>query len=153
MSIQSPEIVKVVREAWGWTGIEPVRAVAENAFGNLLVEDASGRYWRLCPEDLYCKVVAQSRDELDRLKHDPDFDADWCMAGLVQEATQLLGPLQPGRKFCLKIPGVLGGTYGGGNVATISQSELTSASGCIARQIEGLPDGTKIRLVVDGHGS
>ena len=142
------EIAQVVRDSWGWTGIEPAKVVAENEFGNLLVRDKAGHYWRLCPEDLYCKVVAGSRSELDRLLKDPEFVSDWCMDGLVQEAIDLLGPLDRGRKYCLKIPGVLGGTYGGENLATIPLVELISASGSIAEQIKDLPDGAQIRLDV-----
>lgn len=136
-----------VRDAWGWTGIQPVEVVAENAFGNLLVRDDAGRYWRICPEDLSCQVVADSRDALDQLLEDAEFTIDWCMESLVEEARLRLGPLPEGRKYCLKIPGALGGTYGGDNLATLPLVELISASGAIAKQIAHLPDGAQIRLV------
>jgi hypothetical protein len=142
------ELAQVVRGSWGWTGIELAKVVAENDVGNLLVRDEAGHYWRLCPEDLYCKVVAGSRSELDQLLQDPEFESDWCMDRLVQEAIQLLGPLETGRKYCFKIPGVLGGKYGGENLSTISLVELISASGSIAEQIKDLPDGAQIRLDV-----
>ena len=72
------------------------------------------------------------------------------MRGLVEEAFQQLGTLAPSRKYCLKIPGVLGGEYGGNNLGTISFDELIRASGDIAQQIAGLPDGTFIELSVTG---
>lgn len=70
------------------------------------------------------------------------------MSALVDQATQRLGALAAGRKFCLKIPGVLGGEYGGNNLGTISMEELIRFSGDIARQIASLPDGTPIKLSV-----
>ena len=129
------ELIASIKESWGWTGLDPDQVVGDNDFGNLLVRDQSGCYWRLCPEDLYCKVVAQSRAELDRLSQDQEFLSDWYMSELVNEARDRLGPLRPGFKYCLKIPGVLGGEYGGDNLATISLGGLISGSGHIAQQV------------------
>ena len=70
------------------------------------------------------------------------------MSKLVQQAREHLGPLAPGFKYCLRIPGTLGGEYGGDNLATISLAGLVSASGDMARQIEGLPDGAQVTLSV-----
>ena len=137
-----------VRSAWGWVGIKPVEYIDDNEFGNVILKDVRGQYWRLCPEDLYCKVVASSREELDRLSKDQAFLRDWYMRSLVDDAFQRLGALAPGRKYCLKIPGVLGGEYGGDNLGTISHDELIKASGHIARQVADLPDGASIKLIV-----
>ena len=142
------QLLDEVRSAWGWVGIDPVDLIDDNEFGNLILEDANGQFWRLCPEDLYCKVVASSRAELDRLAKDQYFLRDWYMRDLVDQAFQRLGALAPGRKYCLKIPGVLGGEYGGDNLGTISSNELISASGHIAQQIADLPDGTSVELSV-----
>lgn len=142
------QLLDEVRGAWGWVGIEPVELIDDNDFGNLILKDVRGQYWRLCPEDLYCEVVAGGREELDRLSKDQEFLSDWCMRGLVDQAFQRFGTLTPGRKYCLKIPGALGGEYGGGNLATISLDELIRASGHIAQQIADLPDGASIKLSV-----
>lgn len=136
------DLLDHVRNAWGWTGIEPVNLIDDNDFGNLIIQDACGQYWRLCPEDLYCHVVAGNREELDRLAKDQEFLMDWYMRSLVDQAFRQLGVLPPGRKYCLKIPGVLGGEYGGKNLGTIAFDELIRASGDIAQQIAGLSDGT-----------
>lgn len=144
------ELIAIVEDAWGWTGLKPDQIVGENDFGNLMIKDQSDRYWRLCPEDLYCKVIANSRAELDQLSQEQDFLHDWYMTKLVQEARERLGPLRPGFKYCLKIPGTLGGEYGGDNLATISLSGLVSASGDIAKQIEELPNGAQVKLSIVG---
>jgi hypothetical protein len=141
-------LVEEIRQSWGWVGIEPVEVVGENDFGNLIIKDKDEKYWRLCPEDCYCKVIADNRAELDSLSTNPDFLRDWYMAALVSLANDQCGPLGEGRKYCLKIPGVLGGAYGGDNLATVPQVELVRFSGDIARQIEELPDGARIKLQV-----
>lgn len=142
------ELTELISAAWGWTGIKPAEVVGENAFGNLMVRDVQGQYWRICPEDLYCKVVANNRAELDAMSKDQAFLQDWYMEGLVEQAEERLGRLGPGRKYCFKIPGVLGGEYGGDNLASLKLSELIDASGHIARQVHGLPPGTQVVLRV-----
>ena len=142
------QLLDEVRSAWGWVGIEAVDLIDDNDFGNLIVKDGQGRYWRLCPEDLYCEVVASSREELDRLAKDQEFLGDWYMRALVDQAFQKLGALAPGQKYCLKIPGVLGGDYGGDNLGKISFEKLIRTSGNIAQQIANLPDGASIKLSV-----
>jgi Domain of unknown function (DUF1851) len=140
------DLVEEIRQSWGWVGIEPVEIVGENDFGNLIVKADDGSYWRLCPEDGYCKVIARNRAELDELSADKEFLEDWYVTQLVSLAMDRCGPLPDGLKYCLKIPGFLGGTYGGDNLATAPQVELVRFSGDIARQIEELPEGSPIKL-------
>lgn len=139
-------IVELIRQAWGWLGIEPVEVVGENDFGNLLIKDREGRYWRLCPEDCYCQVVATNRQELDALSINQAFLHDWYMRSLVESAHERLGPLPEGTKYCLRIPGVLGGKYSGDNLAIAPLNELVLFAGDIAKQIHELPDGAAVKL-------
>jgi hypothetical protein len=141
-------VIDQVRSAWSWVGIDPVEVVGENDFGNLILKDALGRYWRLCPEECSCEVIASNREDFDVLSKNQEFLRDWHMPSLVDYAFKTLGVLSEGRKYCLKIPGVLGGEYGGKNIATISLDELIGASGYIAKQIRDLPDGSTIRWKV-----
>lgn len=142
------DIVAEIREAWGWVGIDPDEVVGENDFGNLIVRDKSGSYWRLCPEDSYCRIIADSREELDRLSKDQEFLNDWYMTALVEEAKNSLGPLSEGRKYYLVTPGILGGAYDASNIRTLPLDELVRVSGDIAEQIKDLPDGTEVRIEV-----
>jgi len=142
------DLIAVVEDAWGWTGLKPDQIVGDNDFGNLMIKDQGGRYWRLCPEDLYCKIIANSKAELDQISQSKEFLQDWRMTELVQQARERLGPLRPGFKYCLKVSGTLGGEYGGDNLATISLDGLISASGHIAQHIEDVPDGAQIRISV-----
>ena len=142
------DLLRIISEAWGWIGLKPRRVVRQNAFGNLLVEDQSGRYWRICPEELSCTVIADSSQQFKQLELDQDFRMDWEMSKLVSEAKARLGEPGEGRCFCLKIPGVLGGEYSIDNIGHISLEELIRASGDIAQKIEGLPDGTQVEFKV-----
>lgn len=141
-------IIEAINESWSWSGIEPEDVVGENDFGNLMIRDTHGRYWRLCPEDVYCIVVAENRKELDDLSQNQEFLADWYMTALTEQAKDKFGPLQPGRKYHLAIPGVLGGEYGIENIRTVPQIEQIRFSGDIGRQIKALPDGAKVKLTV-----
>ncbi|MGE8099523.1 T6SS immunity protein Tdi1 domain-containing protein [Pseudomonas fluorescens] len=139
-------LIEEIEKAWGWAGIKPSQVVGDNDFGNLLIKDVAGCYWRLCPEDLYCNRVANDHAELDVLSQSQDFLHDWHMEALVEQARDRLGLLRPGYKYCLKLPAVLGGEYEGGNLATISLHELVAVSGHLAKEIDDLPDGAQIRL-------
>lgn len=142
------DLISEIRDAWGWVGIDPLEVVGENDFGNLIIQDVDGKYWRMCPEDVYCKIVANSRDELNRLSKDQDFLGDWYMTALVDQAKESVGPLTEGRKYCLVIPGVLGGAYDTSNIKSVPLVELIRLSGDIGRQIRDLPDGAQVDLKV-----
>lgn len=141
-------IIEAIRDAWAWAGLEPDEVVAENDFGNLLVRDTGGFYWRICPEELGCGVVAKGREDLDELFADQEFLLDWQMAKLLALALPKLGKLPTGRKYCLKIPAMLGGAYEESNFGTVPLIELIRYSGDLARQIKDLPDGAHFSLSI-----
>ena len=141
-------IVEEIKESWGWVGIEPIEVVGENDFGNLMIKDTEGKYWRLCPEDVYCEVVAENREELDALSTDQEFLEDWYMKALVEVAKDKLGPLEEGRKYYLVIPGALGGDYRINNIKTAPLVEIIKFSGDVGKQIKDLPDGAQVKLKV-----
>ena len=141
-------IIKEIIESWGWVGIEPDEIVGENDFGNLVIKDKRGKFWRLCPEDVYCEVVAENQEELDSLSRDQEFLEDWYMETLVGVAKDKYGPLKEGYKYHLVIPGVLGGEYGISNINTAPLIEIIRFSGGVGKKIKDLPDGAEIELKV-----
>jgi len=141
-------IIQSITDSWSWVGIEPDEIVAENEFGNLIVKDTFQKYWRLCPEDVYCEVIAQNSAELDELSKSQDFLEDWYMETLVQQAKEKLGELSGSHKYCLVIPSVLGGAYELSNIKTAPLKEIIMFSGNVAKQIQDLPDGAEINLDV-----
>ena len=139
-------MIEIVRENWGWVGIEPIEIIGSNEFGNFIIKDINGAFWRLCPEDVYCEIIAKSDEEYNSLLHNQEFIEDWEMKNLVDYAKQLYGSLPADKSYCLKIPGILGGEYGGENIGTISTKELISFSGYIGQQIQNLPDGSQVEF-------
>lgn len=133
-------IIREIKESWGWVGIDPVQVVGENDFGNLIIEDSLGKFWRLCPEDVYCEVVANTKEELDRLSVDQKFLEDWNMQTLVDQAQESLGALEEGGKYCFVTPGALGGEYAITNIKTAPLLEMVRFSGHVAHQIKDLPE-------------
>lgn len=131
--------VEEVNEAWGWVGLNAVEVLGENAFGNLIIRDEDGKYWRISPENLCCEPVAEDRAALDALSYNQEFLNEWYMPEEVHLAESILGPLSAGRKYCLKIPSALGGDYGGDNLAMAPLSVLIRFSGEGAQQFDGLP--------------
>ncbi|WP_229507291.1 DUF1851 domain-containing protein [Pseudoduganella rivuli] len=97
-------LIEEIRSAWGWTGLVPDEVVGQNDFGNLIVRDIDGLYWRICPEELDRQVIANSRAQLDVLSNDKEFLQDWCLSRMVEIAKSMFGELSNDRKYCLKIP-------------------------------------------------
>jgi len=141
-------IISEIIDSWAWVGLNPVQILAENDFGNLIVEDSDGAYWRLSPEDFYCEVIAHSRSKLDELLNNEEFKRDWNKTALVDQARKALGDLEEGKKYCLVIPSVLGGAYDISNIKIVPLFKLIRFSGHIAKEIHNLPDGQQIELKI-----
>ncbi len=67
------DVTEKINTSWGWIGIEAVEVIEENDFGNLLIRDSSSRFWRLCPEELECELIAANQQQLDKLLNDEEF--------------------------------------------------------------------------------
>ena len=139
-------LLEVIRESWGWTGLEPADVVAENSFGNVIAIDIHGNYWRICPEECYRKKIAETDEGFSAVATRDDFREDWEMERIVQVAQQTLGPPSDGRCYCLKLPAPLGGVYDATNYGTVSRTELISFSGSIAEQMKDVPNGSEVKI-------
>jgi hypothetical protein len=143
-------ILDVIADAWAWKSVRPSALIMQNMFGNVIFTDEDGQYWRICPEELSCEVVATNVEEFARLQCTDRFLEDWNMQALGDRARATLGLPSVERCYCLKVPATLGGAYALDNVGTIDRVELLLFSGDVAKQIDGLSDGTPIRLrIVD----
>lgn len=142
-------LLETIEKAWGWTGVTAVVVVEASPFGNLILLDTQGRFWRLCPEELYCEIIAWSEVEYAKLYADSGFQLDWQATAMRATAEGCAGLLRPGYHFCLKVPGPLGGTYEEKNIGVLPIAELISMSGELAFRIKDLPDGTPFQIVVE----
>lgn len=129
--------------------MEPAEIVEQNAFGNVIVRAVDGHFWRICPEELSCKVIASDLAGYQRLRESEEFKLDWELSALGAVAAERFGPVSAERCYCLKVPGALGGSYADDNLGTIARAELVSFAGDAAKQIKDVPDGGRVKLIVD----
>jgi hypothetical protein len=139
-------MIDLIAKSWGWLGVTPAKVLETNKFGNVLFADTRNRFWRICPEELSCEVIAKTPEEYAALLKDEEFLLDWKMETLAEKAEQKYGHQPEGRCFCLKLPGVLGGKYSIDNIGTISQLELIQFAGDIAEQIKDVKNGEQIKF-------
>lgn len=140
------ETVSEINKAWNWIGINAVEIIQTNDFGNIIFKTQQDDYFRICPEELSCEKIANSKSSLMKVLEDSEFIEDWQMKNLVLIANSKLGKLKALERYYLVIPAVIGGTYSAENIQKISFSELISLSGNLAYQIKDIEDGQKIKL-------
>jgi hypothetical protein len=139
-------MIEIIRNAWGWAGLNPSEVISVNSFGNLIVKAVDGAFWRICPESLTCESIAVDADQFAGIWENENFQLDWKMDSLVAIAEEKLGVLKPGRSYCFKLSPVVGGGYDAANFGEISLEELIAFSGDFAEQIKDVPDGGKIEI-------
>ncbi len=144
-------LLELVNEHWAWSGIDPDELVVSNDFGNLIIKDSDDKFWRLCPEDVYCSIVAESIEAYNELIQDEGFAEDWHMVGMLVDAKEALGDLAEGERYCLKVPGVLGGDYAGSNVIKAPLENIIKSAGKLGQHIADKPEGAKIDLKEIGY--
>lgn len=127
---------------------EGIEIVERNEFGNFIVLGEDQAYWRICPEELTCEVVAGSQPDYLQLVESEDFQMDWNMTNLVQLARTHLGRLKEGWAYYLVVPATFGGRYYEANIRSVPLEELIGHSGDWALAIKDLPDGAQIELRV-----
>ena len=142
------DLLDIINEHWGWTGLKGIEIVGRNEFGNFIVLGEDQAYWRICPEELTCEVVAESQSDYLQLVESEDFQMDWNMTNLVQLARTHLGSLKEGWAYNLVVPATFGGRYDEANIRSVPLEELIGHSGKWALAIKDLPDGAQIELRV-----
>ncbi len=140
------DIIESVKNYWGWVGIDPIKVIAENEFGNLILKDSTGKFWRLCPEDVYCDVIADSDAQYNELVKDEEFNQDWFNEVTLQMAVNKFGPLKEDNKFTLAVPADLGGEYKASNLKMVPFERVIQFFGDLAKEIHDAEDGTKIKV-------
>lgn len=131
-------MIETINESWEWNGINGTDILYENDFGNLIVLDKNGKIWRICPEELSCQIISENEDDFERLFDTEEFQIDWHMRETVDMANDQLGDLLGGEKYCLKLPGVLGGLYEPENFGKMEFGKLITLSGAIALEMQGM---------------
>ncbi len=139
-------MVDKINEFWKWMGVTAESIAATNEFGNIVFISDKGQYWRICPEELQCEMIAPNDVIWEDVKEEQQFKKSWEMTEIVEAAKNTLGELNEGEKYCLKLPLILGGLFEERNFGKISQEALIRFSGEMAFQIKDMPDGEKIQF-------
>ena len=140
-------VLQAISEGWSWKLGTPVDVVATNCFGNVIVQNQDGDFYRIMPEEWQCELLARTPAELEEKKKTESFVRDWEMTPLVDRAVAAHGPLAAGECFFLVVPSMLGGKYAEENIRKITLPELLSYSGSMAAKIDDVPDGDSVIIV------
>lgn len=140
-------MITEINKAWDWKGFKAIEIILTNDFGNVIFRADKNEYWRICPEEISCEKIAESKSEFDKLLMNSEFIDDWEMTNLANIAKSELGELMENQKYCLKMPAVIGGKYEKSNIGKINFAELISFSGDLGFQIKDVKDGQKIKLI------
>ncbi len=135
-----------INSAWGWKGFRAKKIIEINDFGNVILKSAKHQYWRICPEEVTCKMIAQNDSDYNNLWNDSEFLEDWHMTKIIESAKSKMGELTGDSKYCLKIPALIGGKYELKNYGTAPFRELILFSGSLAEQTKDLPNRSKINF-------
>jgi hypothetical protein len=122
-------LLQAISEGWSWKLGTPVGVVATNRFGNVIVRNQNGDFYRIMPEEWQCELLARTPAELDEKRKTESFVRDWEMTPLVDRAVAAHCPLAVGECFFLVVPGMLGCKYAEENIRKITLPELLSYSG------------------------
>ncbi len=143
-SIDWPDVLS----EWSWLLLPELTVWLVNRFGDLFIvpPDATVQMLNVVVGTL--TKVAENRDDF-RAKIDVgDNAAEWLMIPMVDRMTAAGIRLEPGQCYGFKIPPILGGTFTVENVAPISIRDYLGAYGSIHKQLQGVPDGTRVILKV-----
>src|SRR6476660_10090741 len=102
-------LLESIQEGWGWAIGTPVRVLAVNSFGNVIVQTSKGQFYRIIPENLEYLFLCDSEDALEQITRESEFALDWDMKLLREQAEHALGHLTTNECYHLVIPATLGG--------------------------------------------
>ncbi len=148
MNFDKEKILETLSESWSWKIPNIVDVLAVNSMGNCILRTAENHYWRICPEELYAKIIALNEKELNEVFSDPNEKADWQLLGLIDQAERAHGELELGQCYGMVIPAVIGGDYSVENIQVKSIYEYLSLSGSFAYQTKNAKQGDKIKLCI-----
>ena len=100
MEMNKQELIEIVTEGWNWLGISTNEIKMVNEFGNLIIKTKKGNYFRICPEELSCKLIVKTENEYINVINSQDFQDDWRMENLVEIAEDKLGKLEEKEAVC-----------------------------------------------------
>jgi hypothetical protein len=142
--------VEKLLEEWRWLCSGNLRLIAVDAFADLFFEDSESAIMRLDTTIGRLDRIAGSAEEFVRLTQGSQHRKKWfCEDVAVALAEQGFDPAK-GKCIAYKTPIVFAGSTGhASNVYIADLYEYVSFLGDLHFQMKDVPDGGKIRLIVD----
>jgi hypothetical protein len=140
----------VLFSEWTWliptgTRIEPWMM---NAFGDLFWFDEQEQVNFLNIFDGTNEVVAETQEEFFDLLEDEDNLTQWLLIDLIDEVQDQGLKLEQDQCYGFKVLPTLEGEFEASNVYVSDLYEYWDFCGIVARQIDGLPDGTEVTIEI-----
>jgi hypothetical protein len=135
----------------GYTDVFPASFTVwlVNRLGDVIAVFEDGSVHLLDTGNCIIERVAASRDEFIELVDVGDNAENWLMISLVDRCVKADIKLSEGQCYGFKVPPILGGKYELENIEPTYLSVHYSFLADMFRQTRDVPDGTKIRVIID----
>jgi hypothetical protein len=145
--VPDSEALSTLRHAWEWLVPDSYLAFMAGVAGDVFYEANDGSIHWLSTDSGALKEIATNRATFLTDLRD-DAGRKWLLAPIVDKLLEAGVKLEAGQCYGFKLLPILGGDYTPENMFALSAAEWYGFSGETHRQIQGLPDGTRVRLVL-----
>jgi hypothetical protein len=140
-------------QEWRWLCPHPLKVIARSAFGDLFLEDETGRVHMLDVGLGEFSLIAKSVSDFEEQAATLEMQEHW-FAKKDEDSARARGLIPgPGQCIGFSTPLVFAEAGHPNPAYVIDLYENVGFLGNIHRQIADLPDGAKIRLVIQSHSS
>ena len=146
--VPDEEALSALRRAWEWLVPNDYKPFMAGVAGDVFYEANDGSiYWLSTDSGNLIKVAPERSQFLEQLKDDGA--REWLLAPIVDTLLETGSVLGTGQCYGFKLLPVLGGDYTEENMVPINAAQWYSFSGEAHRQMQGVADGTEVRLVFE----
>jgi hypothetical protein len=139
-----PDNAAALLSDWRWLIGDDIQIVLVSALGDLFLRDVDGRILWLDVGAARVTQAAESTEEFKRLMQQPEHANEWFMPQLIGDLIVNGKQLAGGQCYSYKVPPMLSGAMELDNFEPVDLLVHCSMFGQIGRQIQQLPEGTKI---------
>lgn len=135
---------------WAWLVGQPKKLLIVTKFGDLFFTDMRDEvFWLDTGAGLVSKV-ANSIDDFEEMAKDEEKFAEWFLTDLYLQLRQQKILLQDNEVYSFQTLPIFGGRYSAENFKPTDISVHFAITGQICQNLKDIPDGTKIKLEIDG---
>ncbi len=132
--------------SWRWKVGGRSQVLALSLSWDIFFADECGAVHWLDTGDGCIERVAQTEEEFWQILANPTRAGELLLQPVVESFRQSHGPFPAGKCLSYKRLPVFGGEYSGDNRVLIAASQHFSVTGHFHEQIDGLPDGARIKF-------